>query len=265
MSSPAPADDPDRAPPAMPDSSLQPIRRSPLYEEVVERLRAFIDIEELKPGDKLLSERELAQRLGVSRTSVRQALTALRVGGLVEIRHGDGVYLLGPPEDVVPSLADQLLQSHAQLPAIMEVREALETQTARLAARRRSEEDLRELRAALDAMAAAIEAGEDGADADQRFHGAIARAARNDLIVGLMDQLADPIDQTRRASLSRPDRPPRSLAAHHQILDAIERQDEHAAATAMREHLEVVADLAFVPHEDPSRRSRAHRDTRPAQ
>jgi len=120
------------------DASLQPIRRSPLYEAVVERLKAFIDVQQLKPGDRLLSERELAQRLGVSRTSVRQALTALRVSGLVEIRHGDGVFLLQPPEQVVPSLADQLLRSHEQLPAIMEVREALETQTARLAARRRS-------------------------------------------------------------------------------------------------------------------------------
>jgi GntR family transcriptional repressor for pyruvate dehydrogenase complex len=249
--------------PSMSNPALEPIRRSPLYEQVVERLRTFIDVQELKPGDKLLSERELAQRLGVSRTSVRQALTALRVGGLVEIRHGDGVYLLGPPEDVVPSLADELLQSHAQLPAIIEVREALETQTARLAARRRTTADLAEMRGALESMASAIDAGDDGAEADQRFHGAIARAAGNQLLATLMDQLADPIDQTRRASLSHPGRPPRSLAAHLQILDAIERQDEHAAATAMREHLEVVADLAFVPHEDPSRRSRAHRDTRP--
>jgi GntR family transcriptional regulator, transcriptional repressor for pyruvate dehydrogenase complex len=247
----------------MPEPALEPIRRSPLYEEVVTRLRAFIDVEKLKPGDKLLSERELAQRLGVSRTSVRQALTALRVGGLVEIRHGDGVYLLRPPEDVVPSLADQLLQSHAQLPAIIEVREALETQTARLAARRRSAADLAEMRSALEQMAAAIDAGQDGAAADQRFHGAIARAAGNRLLATLMDQLAEPIDQTRRASLSHPGRPPQSLAAHHKILDAIERQDEDAATAAMRAHLEVVADLAFVPHEDPGQRSRAHRDTRP--
>jgi GntR family transcriptional repressor for pyruvate dehydrogenase complex len=75
-----------------------------------------------------------AQRLGVSRTSVRQALTALNVGGLVDIRHGDGVYLVRSPEDVVPSLAQGLLDSHAKLPAVMEVREAFETQTARLAA-----------------------------------------------------------------------------------------------------------------------------------
>src|ERR687887_1262919 len=85
----------------MPDTGLEPITRSPLYEKVVERLREFIDVQNLQAGDKLMSERELAERLGVSRTSVRQALTALKVMGLVEIRHGDGVYLQRAPSDVV--------------------------------------------------------------------------------------------------------------------------------------------------------------------
>src|SRR6266536_2967902 len=132
--------------------TLRRIRRNPLYEEIAQKLREFIHVEELEPGDRLVSERDLAQRLGVSRTSVRQALTALRVSGLVEIRHGDGVYLVRSPEDIVPSLAEELLQSHAQLPAIMEVREALETQTARLAARRRSDADLDTMRRALRDM-----------------------------------------------------------------------------------------------------------------
>jgi GntR family transcriptional repressor for pyruvate dehydrogenase complex len=224
-------------------AELQPIRRSPLYEEVVERLRAFIDVQQLRPGDRLLSERQLAQRLGVSRTSVRQAL---KVGGLVDIRHGDGVYLVRSPEDVVPSLAQSLIDSHAQLPAVMEVREALETQTARLAARRRTEADLDEMRRALTEMSTVLDAGEDAADADRRFHGAIAAASHNEFLVSLMDQLADHIDQTRRASLSRPGRPPRSLMAHDAILHAIEAQDEDGAAQAMRDHLKVVADVAFV-------------------
>ena len=230
----------------MQDPSLKPIRRSPLYEEVVERLHAFIDVNELKPGDRLLSERELAQRLGVSRTSVRQALTALRVSGLVEIRHGDGVFLVRSPQDVVPQLAQGLLDSHAKLPAIMEVREALETQTARLAARRRTDADLNEMRQALTEMSAVLDVGEDAADADRHFHRAVAAASHNEILINMMDQLADLIDQTRRASLSRPGRPPRSLMAHDAILHAIEAQDEDAAAHAMRDHLEVVADVAFV-------------------
>jgi GntR family transcriptional repressor for pyruvate dehydrogenase complex len=234
--------------------TLRRIRRNPLYEEIAQKLREFIHVEELEPGDRLVSERDLAQRLGVSRTSVRQALTALRVSGLVEIRHGDGVYLVRSPEDVVPTLAQELLDDHAQLPAIMEVREALETQTARLAARRHTALDLRELKQSLHAMEVAIAAGEDGAEADERFHGAIARASGNELLQTLMEQMAERIDKTRRASLSRPGRPPRSLAAHRKILAAIEQHDEEGAARAMRKHLAVVADVAFVPR--PAHRAR---------
>jgi GntR family transcriptional repressor for pyruvate dehydrogenase complex len=76
-----------------------------LYEEVAERLREFIDARELKPGDRLPSEREIASWLEVSRTSVRQALTALRAIGLVDMRHGGGVYVVRSAEEVIPTLA----------------------------------------------------------------------------------------------------------------------------------------------------------------
>jgi GntR family transcriptional regulator, transcriptional repressor for pyruvate dehydrogenase complex len=225
--------------------ALRPVRRSRLYEEVVERLRELIDVQGLKPGDRLMSERDLAERLGVSRTSVRQALTALEVMGLVRIRHGGGVFL-ARPKAVVPSLASELVDRYEQLPAVIEVREAIETQTSRLAARRREDADLHAMRAALERMEAAIESGDDPADADAEFHTAIVQAARNPLLARLWADLAEPIDQTRRASLARPGRPPHSLAAHRAILDAIEREDEDGAAASMREHLAVVGDLGFL-------------------
>lgn len=226
-------------------SDLEPIRRVPLYEEVAQRVREFVGMQGLEPGDKLLSERELAHRLGVSRTSVRQALTALRVSGLVDIRHGDGVYLLRKPDD--PAAAPGPLGLRADLPTIMEVREALETQTARLSARRRTQADLVAMRGALRAMAAAIDQGDDGASADRRFHAAIVEASRNELLAGLVDQLAAAIDRTRHAALSRPGRPPRALASDQAILDAIDRRDEIGAAEAMRAHL---AGPPFVAEED---------------
>jgi GntR family transcriptional regulator, transcriptional repressor for pyruvate dehydrogenase complex len=226
--------------------ALRPVRRSRLYEEVVERLRELIDVQGLKPGDRLMSERDLAERLGVSRTSVRQALTALEVMGLVRIRHGGGVFLARPQHAVLPSLASELVDRYEQLPAVIEVREAIETQTSRLAARRREAADLQAMRAALERMEAAIESGDEPADADAEFHTAIVRAARNPLLSRLWAELAEPIDQTRRASLARPGRPPRSLAAHRAILDAIERKDEDGAAASMREHLAVVGDLGFL-------------------
>jgi GntR family transcriptional regulator, transcriptional repressor for pyruvate dehydrogenase complex len=228
------------------DHALRPVRRSRLYEEVVERLRELIDVQALQPGDRLMSERDLAERLGVSRTSVRQALTALEVMGLVHVRHGGGVFLAQPPDHVLPSLASELINRYEQLPAVIEVREAIETQTARLAARRRTVDDLRAMRAALADMEAAIDSGGDPAAGDAAFHTAIVHAARNPLLGHLWTELSDPIDQTRRASLARPGRPPSSLAAHRSILAAIEAADEDAAAATMREHLSVVGDLGFL-------------------
>ncbi len=223
--------------PAVADASLQPIARSPLYEQVVERLREFIDAQRLQPGDRLMSERELAVQLGVSRTSVRQALTALRVLGLVEIKHGDGVYLLRSPRDVIPSLASEIVGSEGDHPMIWEVREGIEVQAARLAARRREDADLVELHAALEEMAGSIAEGGDGIEGDRRFHRAIAGAAHNPLLMELIAQLADVIDRTSAASLTLAGRPPVSLVAHREILSAIERGDEAAAAEQMRQHV----------------------------
>lgn len=219
------------------DECLQPIPRSPLYEQVAERLRAFVEAQRLQPGDRLMSERELAERLGVSRTSVRQALTALRVQGLVEIRHGDGVYLLRSPRDLVPSLACEIVSSEVDHPMIWEVREAIEVQAARLAARRRGADDVSALRAALDAMVASIAGGGDGIEGDRAFHQAIAKAACNPLLSQLTEQLADAIDRTSAASLTLAGRPPVSLDAHRAILRAIERGDEDDAAEQMRRHV----------------------------
>jgi GntR family transcriptional regulator, transcriptional repressor for pyruvate dehydrogenase complex len=219
------------------DAGLQPIARSPLYEQVVERLREFIDAQRLQPGDRLMSERELAEQLGVSRTSVRQGLTALRVLGLVEIKHGDGVYLLRSPRDLIPSLASEIVGSEVDHPMIWEVREAIEVQAARLAARRRSAADLRAMHEALDLMETAIAGGDDGIQEDRRFHHAIVDAAGNPLLIQMTGQLAEVIDRTSQASLTLAGRPRVSLDAHRAILAAIEAQDEAAAAEEMRQHV----------------------------
>lgn len=224
-----------RAPMTRP--SLQPITRSPLYEQVAERLREFIDAQQLKPGDRLMPERELAERLGVSRTSVRQALTALRVSGLVDVRHGEGVFLLRSPRDLIPSLASEIVGSEVDHPMIWEVREAIEVQAARLAARRRTAADLDAMRDALDLMETAIAGGEDGIVEDRRFHRAIIEAAHNPLLQQLTEHLTDAIDRTSEASLTLAGRPPVSLGSHRQIFAAIERKDEDGAAEAMRQHV----------------------------
>jgi GntR family transcriptional repressor for pyruvate dehydrogenase complex len=223
----------------MAEGSLQPISRSRLYEQVVDRLREFIDVQQLKPGDRLMSERELAEQLGVSRTSVRQALTALRALGLVDVRHGEGVYLLRSPGDVIPSFALELLNSEVDHPMIWEVREGIEVQAARLAAARRTEEDLARMGEALDAMAQSVSEGGDGVVGDRHFHRAIVEAAHNPLLMQLAAGLTEAIDRTSEASLTLVGRPAVSLDAHRGILAAITDGDEAAAADRMQAHIDV--------------------------
>jgi GntR family transcriptional repressor for pyruvate dehydrogenase complex len=218
-----------------------PIQRTPVYEQVVERLREFIDVQNLKPGDRLMTEREFAEQLGVSRTSVRQALTALRVLGIVEIRHGDGVYLIRSPADVIPSFALELASSQLDHSMIWEVREGIEVQAARLAARRRDDKDIAMLQQAVSAMEESVEGGGDGVVADRHFHRAVARATHNPMLISVIEQMGELFDRTSEVSLTHPGRPAISLQAHRAICEAIVRGDEDDAAAQMREHIALSA------------------------
>ena len=229
---------------------LEPGRRQPLYERVVQRLEALIRAEELQPGDRLIAERELAGRLGVSRTSVRQALTALRVRGIVEVRHGDGIYLLRHTDDLLGTLAEGLIESHRHLPAINEAREAIEPYAARLAARRRTDDDTAALHAALDLMREEIGRGDSGAGGDERFHAAVMAAAHNEVLTTLYEQLASGLATTSQASLAREGQPARSLADHEAVMRAIEARDEERAELTMRLHVRQFSDLEMAPRDE---------------
>jgi GntR family transcriptional repressor for pyruvate dehydrogenase complex len=217
---------------------LQPVPRAPLYEGVATRLREFIEANRLAPGDRLPGERDLAAQLGVSRTSVRQGLTILRVTGLVDIQHGNGIYISGNVQDVLAPITADLVRQNPELPALGEVRNALEAQAARLAATRRTPEDLAALARTIDAMRADIELGGVGIAADRDFHRAIVRAAVNQLLADTLDTLADGAGRIAAASLQRPGQAPRSLADHEAILGAIEAADADEANRLMMAHLD---------------------------
>ena len=161
-----------------------------------------------------MSERELAEQLGVSRTSVRQALTALRAQGMVDIKHGDGVYLMRSPSDLIPNFAAEIADSEVDHAMIWEVREGIEVEAARLAAARREEGDLAAMRATLEAMADSVGEGGDGIAGDRAFHAAVDAASHNPLLRGVgKARFAEAIDRTSAASLTMAGRPPISLEA----------------------------------------------------
>ncbi|MQB02075.1 MAG: GntR family transcriptional regulator, partial [Actinobacteria bacterium] len=189
------------APVATPPPAVQ---RSRLYEQVMQWLAVHMSSAGMGPGDRLPPERQLAASLGVSRASLRQAMAALEVQGVVEVRHGDGTYLRVPPQR--RDSIDQLLARPRKLPEILEARAALEVELARLAAIRRTQEDLTAIDEALEQMRAEVESGGSGADGDALFHSAVSAAAHNSVMRELMAYLAQPIEETRAASLSAEDR-----------------------------------------------------------
>jgi GntR family transcriptional repressor for pyruvate dehydrogenase complex len=216
---------------------MRGVDRRPLYEQVADRLREFIDTSDMQPGDKLSNVRDLAAELQVGRSSIREAINALRAQGIVEVRHGDGIYLLQRPEDVIASLAAQLVETHVDHPYIWEIRQGLETQSARLAAVHATVDDLDELDASLAQMRDEIEAGGAGLDGDRRFHLGVAVAAHNPLLLEMLRGLRVALDRTSETSLTRPGQPARSLQDHQGIVTAIRARESTDAANRMLAHL----------------------------
>ncbi|MEU0806848.1 FadR/GntR family transcriptional regulator [Streptomyces sp. NPDC005970] len=224
--------------------ALRPMARQRLYQQVLERLRAYAAEGGLRAGDRLPPERELARRLGISRASVKQAVVVLEVQGLVEVRQGGGTYLLRDGLDTEP--VERLVERRRRLPDVLDAREALETKIAELAAERRTDEDLAAMESALDWMEDEIESDRHGTEGDRRFHEAVTAAAHSPLLAEFMRSIADKIGESREESLRQPGRPRRSLAQHQRIQDAIVAGNPRAAATAMRRHLRTVAQVRLL-------------------
>ncbi|KQQ82437.1 FadR/GntR family transcriptional regulator [Arthrobacter sp. Leaf137] len=223
---------------------LERVSRPRLYEQLVEQILAYIESAQLKPGDLLPAERDLAERLGVSRATLAQALVALEVLGVIDVQHGTGAVLARRPS--VASVIKGLREHRSRLPEIVEARSTLEGKLAALAAARRTDEDLKAIDHALGVMAKEISAGDRGTQGDELFHEAITAAAHSSVLAQLMAFIAEMILETRMESLGQPGRPEQSLASHRRIADAIRDQDPEAAAEAMLAHIELVSDVELL-------------------
>lgn len=223
----------------------RPRRTRGLTHELVAELTQRIESGQIRPGDKLPTESEIVRERGVSRTVVREAISQLQAAGLVETRHGIGSFVLAAPARPLRTLQidPATLRTVRDVIAILELRISLETEAAALAAMRRSDAQLAEMRAALEAFQAAI--GNDGncVGADIRFHLAIADATANPHFSAFMKHLGETIIPRARVNTAR-------LAGddfaqylyrvnreHEDIYNAIRRQDPEAARAAMRTHL----------------------------
>lgn len=229
-------------------AGLAPLPRRRLYEQIAQQLLAHIRTTGLRPGDRLPPERELAARLGVSRASIAQALVALEILGVVNVRHGNGAVIVSLISD---HQVVEALRAHAsRLPDVIEARAALEVKLASLAATRRTPADLAAIDDALEVMRHEIESGGRGIEGDEAFHAAVTAAGHSSLLERLMQEISDLIAESRVESLGQPGRPTQSLAGHRAIAEAIRAGDAAAAAAAMEAHISLVSDVAVLKDDD---------------
>lgn len=220
-------------------------RRRPrnLASELVDGIGARIRGRKLKPGDKLPTEAEIMGEWGVSRTVVREAISKLQAAGLVETRHGIGTFVLEAPAASGFRIDPQEVETAVDVLAVLELRISLETESAGLAAQRRTAAQLAEMRRALDELAAGDTQGNDTVGPDFRFHHLIAVATGNRYFADIMSHLGATLIPRARINSSRIAREDwsqyhrRLSREHEEIYDAIARRDPEAARAAMRLHL----------------------------
>ncbi len=229
---------------------LQQVKKSKVYHEIVRQIKDLIARGRIKPGDRLPPERELAELFKASRNSVRDALRVLEQTGLIESRQGDGTYVRAlSPDELTEPLALLLLQSSGQMRELWEVRRLFEPVVAGLAAERITAEELEELRNIIDAQQRKVDRGMVALEEDTAFHYGIARAARNMVMLRVMDTIVDLLRQSRERSLQQGDRPFYSVAGHRRILDALESADPAAARAEMLRHLREIEDRVVAAEE----------------
>jgi DNA-binding FadR family transcriptional regulator len=220
-----------------------PNRARSLTADLVQRLGDRIRHGELVPGAKLPREADLMTEYGVSRTVVREAMSQLQAGGMVETRHGIGTFVVGLGQGTHFRIPAHQLSTLHDVIAVLELRIAVETEAAGLAAQRRQASQLQAMRVALDAFGLAVDAGRDAVGADFQFHLEIARATGNRHFAELMTTLGGTMIPRARLEATEPPTQQRIEylrrvnAEHETIYQAVVRQDADGARAAMRTHL----------------------------
>jgi len=218
-------------------------------EEIVGQLRDLMAGGTLKPGDKLPSTKELCERFGVGRSTMREALSALKAMGLIEIRQGGGCRVLAPsPAGFVPPELESLRMNRETLLHLLEARRTLEVANAAIAAAKRTDADLAELGRIVADMGEAIGDDAEGERTDIAFHETLVQMTHNPILERLfssiVSQMENAIREVRRVELyANRAVAERLLQEHRAIYDAVAGKDEQGAARRMTQHLEHVEQI----------------------
>ena len=225
----------------------RPVETRRLYQQIADKVRALVQERGYREGSRLPPERDLAQQLGVSRPSLREALIALEMEGSVEIRMGSGVYVCQRALRR-PALAVAMGESPAEL---MQARGALEGAVIVLACVHATAEGLARVHDSVEAMRADVVAGRDVMEHDREFHVRIAEMSGNSILASLVGTLFDerrsPLAEHMRNRLESKPTTHEALAEHEQIYRCLAQRDPLLAESAMRSHIRAAADRWVTP------------------
>src|SRR3984885_2923957 len=232
----------DAAGPLAAKPMYRAVKTSRLYEQIVQQVEDSILKGQLKPGDQLPAERDLAQRFGVSRTAVREAVKTLREKGLVEAYSGRGTFVTDGTSQAIRQSLDLMIRINQQDGSanLVELRLVLEPEIAGVAASRIDEQLMSTMRETVAIMDRSLREPDAFVEADLDFHLALAEAVGNPLILSLLDSIVGLLREQRSRIFNIAGGPERGQFHHKRILAAIERRDQEAAREAMRAHLQQV-------------------------
>lgn len=214
-----------------------------LYLQIADKLAELVKSGEVKVGARFAAERELAADFGVSRSTIREAMIALEVSGLVEIRSGSGIYALDPSRKMSSSIANEDMPGPFE---VLEARMLLEAESAKLAAERISNDELLQLKQLLVSMSVAVEQGdiEEAEKIDHAFHLAIVTATRNGALVPIYEwlwQVRELSEVSKRFHLKLRDKGSTpKMDEHIAVCDALMQRDGEKAKEAIMAHLSKV-------------------------
>lgn len=225
----------------LPRSDGRPRREGPGV-ATTRRLIEYLLSGDVNPGQKIPSERQLAEALGVGRSTIREAIKSLELLGLLEQRVGDGTYLSGSSSELLPQVIQWgLLLTVHQRDDMLEARHQLEVMLAGLAAERRTEEQLARLHELIEQMRASGDDLDRYIEADIAFHLEIAHASGNSVLVGVLTNIQSLLHVWASRVIHAAGETETSLAMHDPILKAIDAGDPEAAREAMRAHMDRAA------------------------
>jgi GntR family transcriptional repressor for pyruvate dehydrogenase complex len=222
---------------------FSPVRNSKISDEVYKQLVSLISNGQLKPGEKLPSEREMASDLGISRQSIREALYRAEIMGMVEVRQGEGSFVLSSVrESLKPPLSVLLEEEAGRIFEFLEVRKLIEGWCAEKAAIAATADDLEEIGRILERMESIIPTDREWEAVDVEFHLSIAAATHNVIAMHLMEALKDSFGSffRFRKAFSRPEKKDLLWQHHHEIYEAISQRDSSLAKQKIVAHLDFI-------------------------